>query len=80
MAEIATIARPYAEAVFKVADGEGRLAAWADVIARLAAIAANPAVAEIVGDPNVDPDQLYGCDRRRMPAICRRRRRTCCAS
>jgi F-type H+-transporting ATPase subunit delta len=60
MAEIATIARPYAEAVFKVADGEGRLAAWADVIARLAAIAANPAVAEIVGDPNVDPDQLYG--------------------
>jgi F-type H+-transporting ATPase subunit delta len=60
MADIATIARPYAEAVFKVADGEGRLAAWADVIARLAAIAANPAVAEIVGDPNVDPDQLYG--------------------
>ena len=60
MAEIATIARPYAEAVFKVADGEGQLAAWADVIARLAAIAANPAVAEIVGDPNVDPDQLYG--------------------
>ena len=60
MAEIATIARPYAEAVFLVADGEGRLAAWADVIARLAAIAANPAVAEIVGDPNVDPDQLYG--------------------
>jgi F-type H+-transporting ATPase subunit delta len=60
MAEIATIARPYAEAVFKVADGEGRLAAWAEVIARLAAIAANPAVAEIVGDPNVAPDQLYG--------------------
>ena len=29
MAEIATIARPYAEAVFKVADAESKLAAWA---------------------------------------------------
>ena len=44
MAEIATIARPYAEAVFKVADGEGKLAAWAEVLDRLAAVAANPAV------------------------------------
>ena len=60
MAEIATIARPYAEAVFKVADGEGKLAAWADVLDRLAAVAANPAVHELLGDPNVTPDQLYG--------------------
>jgi F-type H+-transporting ATPase subunit delta len=60
MAEIATIARPYAEAVFKVADGEGKLAAWADVLDRLAAVAANPAVGQLLGDPNVSPDQLYG--------------------
>jgi F-type H+-transporting ATPase subunit delta len=60
MAEIATIARPYAEAVFKVADGEGKLAAWADVLDRLAAVAANPAIGEVLGDPNVTPDQLYG--------------------
>jgi F-type H+-transporting ATPase subunit delta len=60
MAEIATIARPYAEAVFKVADGEGKLAAWADVLDRLAAVAANPAIGELLGDPNVTPDQLYG--------------------
>jgi F-type H+-transporting ATPase subunit delta len=60
MAEIATIARPYAEAVFKVADGEGKLAAWADVLDRLAAVAANPGVAQLLGDPNVTPDQLYG--------------------
>jgi len=60
MAEIATIARPYAEAVFKVADGEGKLAAWADVLDRLAAVAENAAVHELLGDPNVTPDQLYG--------------------
>jgi len=60
VAEIATIARPYAEAVFKVADGEGRLAAWADVLDRLAAVAANPAIGQVLGDPNVTPDQLYG--------------------
>jgi F-type H+-transporting ATPase subunit delta len=60
MAEIATIARPYAEAVFKVADGESKLAAWAGVLDRLAAVAENAAVRELVGDPNVTPDQLYG--------------------
>jgi F-type H+-transporting ATPase subunit delta len=60
MAEIATIARPYAEAVFKVADGEGKLAAWAEVLDRLAAVAANPAVGQLLGDPNVTSDQLYG--------------------
>jgi F-type H+-transporting ATPase subunit delta len=60
MAEIATIARPYAEAVFKVADGGGKLAAWADVLDRLAAVAANPAIGQLLGDPNVTPDQLYG--------------------
>jgi F-type H+-transporting ATPase subunit delta len=60
MAEIATIARPYAEAVFKVADGEGKLAAWADVLDRLAAVAANPAIGELLGDPKVTSDQLYG--------------------
>jgi F-type H+-transporting ATPase subunit delta len=60
MAEIATIARPYAEAVFKVADGEGKLAAWADVLDRLAAVADNAAIRELLGDPNVTSDQLYG--------------------
>jgi len=60
VAEIATIARPYAEAVFKVADGEGELAAWADVLDRLAAVAANPAIGQVLGDPNVTPGQLYG--------------------
>jgi F-type H+-transporting ATPase subunit delta len=60
MAELATIARPYAEAAFEVADREGKLAAWADALARLAAVAADPEVLRLVGDPGVTPDALYG--------------------
>ena len=60
MAEIATIARPYAEAVFKVADGEGKLAAWSNLLARLASVAADADVRRLLGDPNVTYDQLYG--------------------
>jgi len=60
MAEIATIARPYAEAIFEVADAEGKLAVWSGVLARLAAVAANPDVLQLTGDPTVTPDALYG--------------------
>jgi F-type H+-transporting ATPase subunit delta len=60
MAEVATIARPYAEAIFEVADAEGKLAAWLDVLARLAAVAEDADVLRLAGDPNVTPDALYG--------------------
>jgi len=42
MAEVATIARPYAEAVFALADKAGALAQWSDTLGRLAAIARAP--------------------------------------
>ncbi|HLB15151.1 MAG TPA: F0F1 ATP synthase subunit delta [Burkholderiales bacterium] len=60
MAELATIARPYAEAAFEVADATGKLAAWADALARLAAVASDPEVLQLVGDPGVTPDAVYG--------------------
>jgi F-type H+-transporting ATPase subunit delta len=60
MAELATIARPYAEAAFEVADRDGKLAAWADALGRLAAVAADPEVLRLVGDPLVTADGLYG--------------------
>jgi F-type H+-transporting ATPase subunit delta len=60
MAELATIARPYAEAAFEVADREGKLAAWADALARLATVASDPKVQHLLGDPGVTPDALYG--------------------
>jgi F-type H+-transporting ATPase subunit delta len=60
MPELATIARPYAEAVFEVADAAGKLDRWSDVLARLAAVAASPDVQRLVGDPSVTEETLYG--------------------
>jgi F-type H+-transporting ATPase subunit delta len=56
MAELATIARPYAEALFKAsqADLEGA-AAWLEP---LAAIAGDPQLLQLAGNPNVRPQQL----------------------
>jgi F-type H+-transporting ATPase subunit delta len=60
MAELATIARPYAEAAFDVADATGELAAWAGALGRLAAVASDPKVRQLLGDPGVTPEALYG--------------------
>jgi F-type H+-transporting ATPase subunit delta len=56
MAELATIARPYAEALFKAsqADLEGA-AAWLEP---LAAIAGDPQLLQLAGNPNVRAQQL----------------------
>ena len=62
MAELATIARPYAEALFRVAaaDSAGMpLATWSEQIDNLAAVAADPSMRQLIGDPRVTPDQLY---------------------
>ena len=39
MAEPSTVARPYAEAAFKLADEGNALAKWADMLASLALVA-----------------------------------------
>lgn len=58
MAEVATIARPYAEAVFALADKAGTLAVWSESLARLAAIAQAPEVVQLIGNPKVSSAQL----------------------
>lgn len=60
MAETITIARPYAEAVFQLADKAGELAKWSDTLARMAGIAANPDMLQAMGNPRLGTDQLYG--------------------
>ena len=57
MAEIATVARPYAEASFKAALEAGTLAADADALALSAAIAGDATVRAILSDPRVKPQQ-----------------------
>jgi F-type H+-transporting ATPase subunit delta len=60
MAEPITLARPYAEAVFRLADGAGKLSQWSDVLSNLAKVAADPAVDAAMGDPNLPAPKLAG--------------------
>jgi len=55
MAEIATIARPYAEALFDVARS-GNMAAWSDFVSELASVTALPDVRAFVNNPRL-PDR-----------------------
>jgi F-type H+-transporting ATPase subunit delta len=60
MAETATIARPYAEAVFALADGAGKLADWSSMLASLAAVASDARVRTVISDPNLSPAKVAG--------------------
>jgi F-type H+-transporting ATPase subunit delta len=59
MAEIATLARPYAEAVFKLADEEGRLGDWSGWLRTMASVAGNADMQACIGNPQVSTGQLY---------------------
>ena len=59
MAELSTIARPYAEAAFRIAK-DGDMNAWNGLIAEMGAVADRPEMRALVLDPNVGADQLYG--------------------
>jgi F-type H+-transporting ATPase subunit delta len=58
MAELVTIARPYAEAAFRLAIESRNLAAWSDMVALLEAVLTDKDVAQHVADPNVDDRAL----------------------
>lgn len=58
MAESLTIARPYAEAAFKIALELGALPAWSDALARLALVASSEASKEVVGNPALTATQV----------------------
>lgn len=58
MAESVTIARPYAQAVFRLARDAGTLAAWSDHLQRLVAIAHDPEMAGVFDNPKLSATQL----------------------
>jgi F-type H+-transporting ATPase subunit delta len=57
MAELATIARPYAEALFRVAKS-GNLGAWSNLLSEMAQVASHPDVKEFAGNPKVSDKQV----------------------
>jgi len=80
MAELSTIARPYAEALFAtVRDDGAALHAWSDLLANLAHIVAVDAVRDALGDPRLTDaqrgDVLVGLleqSQQALPATARR--------
>jgi F-type H+-transporting ATPase subunit delta len=60
MAELATVARPYAEALFKAALENGSLAAVAEGLAFVAAVAADGQMGSAFSNPKVSAQQKKG--------------------
>lgn len=58
MAEIGTIARPYAQAAFDVAKAENSLAAWAAFLQNAAQLMGQEDVRQLAQNPKVAKDQL----------------------
>lgn len=57
MAELATVARPYAEALFRVAQ-TGDMAGWSNLVSELGNIGANADVQGFARNPNVKPTEV----------------------
>ncbi len=60
MAEPSTVARPYAEAAFKLADEAGALAKWSEMLGALAQVGQDQRVRAAVADPNLSDAQVAG--------------------
>ena len=52
MAELSTLARPYAEAVFRLAKEKNVLGEWSERLAMLAAVASDAQMQAVIADPN----------------------------
>jgi F-type H+-transporting ATPase subunit delta len=53
MAELTTIARPYAEAAFRIAQEKGAYASWSDTLSLASAVVADPRVAGALDNPKL---------------------------
>jgi F-type H+-transporting ATPase subunit delta len=58
VAELSTIARPYAEAVFKLAKQGNNFADWSNMLEFTSAISADSTMQSMIGDPNVQSTDL----------------------
>ena len=60
MADLTTIARPYAAAAFELAREKSNFAGWSDMLALLDAVVSDPRARACAGDPNVSAQELEG--------------------
>ena len=59
MAELSTVARPYAEALFAAATDAGSLDRWVGLTEELGALVRHPQVADLVANPKLDAKQVF---------------------
>lgn len=57
MAELATLARPYARAVFDYAVAAGDMQSWSEMLTVLAAVAQQPKIKQLCSSPDLTSDQ-----------------------
>jgi len=60
MADLATLARPYANAAFDVARSSAQLAVWARSLGLMAAATAEPKLQAMIGSPSIDATHKAG--------------------
>lgn len=58
MAEFTTIARPYAQAAFKLAQQNQALPAWSEMLGLAAVVAADAGMRKLLDNPRITPAQL----------------------
>ena len=58
MAENTAIARPYAQAIFELANESGQLAVWSDALHAAGAVVSDDQVAGLIGAPGTDNTKL----------------------
>jgi len=58
MAELRTIARPYAEAAFGLAKEENAYGVWSEALSAMAAVVAAPEMKAVIGNPALAPARL----------------------
>ncbi|NJM31910.1 MAG: F0F1 ATP synthase subunit delta [Limnobacter sp.] len=58
MVELSTIARPYAEAAYKVANASSKVQQWSDWLDAWAAVAQNPDIRLLIDNPKLNDEQV----------------------
>ncbi|MHB1620822.1 MAG: F0F1 ATP synthase subunit delta [Sulfuricella sp.] len=57
MAEVTTIARPYAEAVYRIAEQGGALDKWSQMLEFAATVVSDPQMQAVIGNPRLTAEQ-----------------------
>lgn len=58
MAENSTIARPYAQAAFDIANEKGDLKSWSDMLQLIAAVASDEVLSDMISNPSIEREKI----------------------